>query len=396
MKINILGGGITGLFTAYYLLKDGHEVTVVDRCATPKTSINNAGQIAGSSGISTSIGLSRILSRYVGRMGPVYISPFEVLKNIGWFQLALRTNMRRSYEAIEKFSRLSLELYNQFLSQEAISVDLVRGSMSLYENPLKAKEAARRLRGRLVDQAQVSKMGLIGYSNGVMFDNDLYVHPSKLVAELQGLVLKLGGRIRYEGTAELRTTTKGTASLSVNGEELVGEVYVVTSGSWSSEVCKGIGYNPYVIPARGLVLTLDTGGNRVVEGGAFLEDDGIDVVQINRDTLRVASFFEIVGFSENISRSRKKWLLETVARHLVMSHELRLNSIQEGIGFRPCTPDQIPAIGRVPNHEDIYIATGNGRLGVTLAPATARMLASIISGENVSELCESFNPSRFS
>src|SRR5208337_4013586 len=182
MKINILGGGITGLFTAYYLLKDGHEVTVVDRCATPKTSINNAGQIAGSSGISTSIGLSRILSRYVGRMGPVYISPFEVLKNIGWFQLALRTNMRRLYEAIEKFSRLSLELYNQFLSQEAISVDLVRGSMSLYENPLKAKEAARRLRGRLVDQAQVSKMGLIGYSNGVMFDNDLYVHPSKLVA----------------------------------------------------------------------------------------------------------------------------------------------------------------------------------------------------------------------
>jgi len=100
------------------------------------------------------------------------------------------------------------------------------------------------------------------------------------------------------------------------------------------------------------------------------------------NTMRLRSglpgFFEIVGFRTGFSEARKKWLLDRFNKHVTKSDQVRI--VEEGVGFRPCTPDQRPVIGLVPGYGNAYIASGNCRLGVTLAPATASILRSMIVG----------------
>src|SRR5213594_332784 len=93
-------------------------------------------------------------------------------------------------------------------------------------------------------------------------------------------------------------------------------------------------------------------------------------------------------------RGKKKWLVDIVSRHVTDLSKLRL--VEEGIGFRPCTPDQFSVIGRVPYYENLYVASGNCRLGVTLAPASAYILRSIIRGEDcLDEIKPLLSPERF-
>src|SRR5213594_1371156 len=90
----------------------------------------------------------------------------------------------------------------------------------------------------------------------------------------------------------------------------------------------------------------------------------------------------------------KKRLVDIVSRHVTDLSKLRL--VEEGIGFRPCTPDQFSVIGRVPYYENLYVASGNCRLGVTLAPASAYILRSIIRGEDcLDEIKPLLSPERF-
>jgi glycine/D-amino acid oxidase-like deaminating enzyme len=102
----------------------------------------------------------------------------------------------------------------------------------------------------------------------------------------------------------------------------------------------------------------------------------------------------MVNFKNTYTESRKKWLYSNARKHLIRYNKLRY--VTEGVGFRPCTPDQLPVIGRIPNYENLYIATGLCRLGVTLAPGTANMIRSMINGTGiVAEKWASFDPARF-
>src|SRR5689334_17605433 len=92
MKIAILGGGVTGLFCAYYLTRDDHEVTIIEKSKTGSaTSIYNAGLLTPSLAPTPRIGRRRILSAYFGKEDPVYISPKQILRNLNWFRAALHT-----------------------------------------------------------------------------------------------------------------------------------------------------------------------------------------------------------------------------------------------------------------------------------------------------------------
>jgi glycine/D-amino acid oxidase-like deaminating enzyme len=101
-----------------------------------------------------------------------------------------------------------------------------------------------------------------------------------------------------------------------------------------------------------------------------------------------------VGFRDNIRESRKRWLLDVAREHLANYNSLIF--VEEGVGYRPCTPDHLPLMGRVPGYDNLYIASGHCRLGVTLAPVTGHIMSSLISGKRFSNVkLESFDPSRF-
>ena len=181
-----------------------------------------------------------------------------------------------------------------------------------------------------------------------------------------------------EGEVRLKSGGSRVSHAVVNGEEVQADAYVVAGGSWSRSICRPLHYDPMVIPARGLVLFYRTGARKVVDYPAHYEDEGVTIAQHDKDTVRLTSFFELGGFDPRFSRSRTDWLFETVTSHLSRPGRLKLS--ETGVGYRPCTPDQLPVVGRIPRCENGYILTGSCRKGMALAPALSQLLVGRILG----------------
>jgi len=380
------------MFSAYYLARNGFAVTLIDKNSEDgEASVHNGGLIVPSFATAPSIGVADVLSRYFGRQGAVYISPRELLRNISWL-LEARKTVRRAAKTLTEFGMLSLELYRDFFNEESVDVDLKHGVVGLYENADLAKEAARKLNGRFVDAREAQELGFIGLRGGVELEEEFSVDPAKLFSELRRKLLALRTKIMLGKEAQLNGALPKIDSVMVDGESLRADEYVLAAGVWTRGQCRSIGYDPPIIPARGLVMKFDTNGERLVGRPVLLEDYGIPVIQHNQNTLRITGFFELKGFDKTFSASRKTWLLRTVSKHLSGAAKLRF--LGEGVGYRPCTPDQLPIIGRVPGFENLVVASGHCRLGVTLAPATGHMVESLIQGKGMN-FTRDLAPGRF-
>jgi len=133
MDIVIVGGGVTGLFCAHYLMKDGHKVSVIEKSATGSvTSVYNAGLLTPSLASNPSMSLRKVLSPYLGREGAVYISPRQILTNTRWFRTALRKVLTGYEDKIMEMGQSSLKLYQKFFGEVGIHPDVVEGVAALF------------------------------------------------------------------------------------------------------------------------------------------------------------------------------------------------------------------------------------------------------------------------
>jgi D-amino-acid dehydrogenase len=317
-----------------------------------------------------------------------------VLKNLNWFNIAMRRGLSGSEKTLLKFGRTSLELYNDFFKEESVEVDLIKGVLGVYMSSEQARETARSLNGRYMDGQEVVEAGFKDFGGGVLFENELSINPAKLLPAVAKKVREMGTRMIEGEVTALRAQNRMVGSAVVNDEELQGDAFVITSGAWAGQLCRSLQLNPMVLPARGLAMIFDCGGTKVARYPALFEDYGIGLTQHNESTVRVTSFFDFVGFKDAFREKKKKWMMDVVERHL--TEHLKLKQVEEGVGYRPCTPDQLPVIGKVPGYANAYVATGNCRLGITLAPATGQMIKSMVDGEVPRNgMTSDFDPARF-
>jgi D-amino-acid dehydrogenase len=396
MNVVVVGGGLTGMFVSYYLLKDGHSVQVVDTNPNGKTSIYNSGILAPSFAVLPPIGMRSILLRYLGVRGPVYVSPGEALKNPDWFRIGLRKGMHGFEDVVFELSSRSVELYKEFFRSEVVEVDLVPDVIGLYKDSEYAAKRAKSVNCKLLDESEVTKLGIKGISSGILFDKDLSINPAKLFSELRRRLKEMGATFSFVKTSEVETADHKVSAVRTDTGKISGDSYVLASGAWSNMLCRNMNYDPHILPARGLVMLYKTQNLRILKATVFFEDYGITMCQHNENTLRLTSFFELVGFKEKFSDSRKQWIHDTVIQHIIEREKVSPAGTEEGTGFRPCAPDQLPVVGKIPGYDNAYIATGNCRLGVTLAPVTGQIIRSMVAGKDSSEaIMQQISPSRF-
>lgn len=383
MKFLVIGGGISGLFLSYYLMEAGNEVVLTDATRGPvRTSAFNAGQL------SSRPSFTDIFTR----SDAVRISASERHRNRAWFGLARRQSRDRYEEIAAALSMRSLGLYEKFFAREKAMVDLTGEVLELH-SVLRSEGRIRGSGARFLTPKELSELGYRGFEGGWLM-KEKSLHSGKLLNHLRSRISDMGAEVA-EGEAHLKKRGSRISCAVVDGEEVSADAYVVAGGSWSRAICKPLGYDPMVIPARGLVLFYRTGGKRVVDYPAHYEDEGATVTQHDDDTVRLTSFFELVGFNPRFSRSRTDWLFETAASHF--SKPSRLELSEAGVGYRPCTPDQLPVVGRIPRCENGYILTGSSRKGMALAPALSQMLmrCALGSGETDDPLLQALQPERF-
>jgi D-amino-acid dehydrogenase len=394
LKVAVIGGGVAGMFTSYYLVRQGHDVTIVDKNTdADRSSIYNAGFITPSFP-SSGIPLRRILSAAVVPRGPLYFSLSEVLKSPGWFAAGLRNGLSGFEGVLHTLGMKSLALYEEFFREERAEVDLVKGVLALFDQESNAKQTATAVGGKLVGPEELKGMGYVGFGGGALID-EYSVNPRKLFSELRRKLTELGVTFRLGGEGTIKVEGGIARGVQVGAETIASDAVVVAAGAGSRAVCRGAGFDPQILPARGLAQVYDTGGENVVEHPAFFEDLGISLGQHNQDTFRMTSYFELVGFNGRFSDSRKRYIVEAAKKHIPKFGKMKL--VEEGVGFRPCAPDQLPVIGPIPGVSGAWIVSGNCREGVILAPVTGHLVASMVSGSGDEGLpVEKLDPLRFS
>ena len=217
-------------------------------------------------------------------------------------------------------------------------------------------------------------------SGGLHFRQDAHLTPGKFVRSLAGHVERLGVKVLTQ--AEVKGFKKENGRISAThttcGDIAAGEV-VLTAGSWSAALGELAGVSLPIQPAKGYSVTLRRPSGWP-EMPFMLSESRVAVTPMG-DTLRIGGTLELAGMDHSINHRRVSAILNAVPRYLpsfdIGSHEI----LETWCGLRPCTPDGLPFLGRVPDVPNLIVAAGHAMIGVSLGPVTGKLVRQIVAGQ---------------
>jgi D-amino-acid dehydrogenase len=215
---------------------------------------------------------------------------------------------------------------------------------------------------------------------GVRYPLDAHLVPQRLFEVMTELVATRGGRI--ENGAEIggwkTAHDRVTAAVTSKGE-FPGEEFVLTAGSWTPILARGLGLRLPMQPGKGYSLTLDA-PRRLPRHSIILQEARVAVTPMGT-SLRVGGTMELAGYDLRINPPRIRGLVRSLHRYLPTYRPEDFDSIRPWCGLRPCTPDGLPYVGRTRRRPNLIVASGHAMMGVSMAPVTGTLVAQIVSGE---------------
>jgi D-amino-acid dehydrogenase len=400
----VVGGGVIGLSAAYYLVRAGHSVRVVERDPGYGRSCSegNAGMIVPSHFIPLAAPgvIVQGLRWMLNPKSPFSLKPSLDLDLARWIWLFYRNanagHVARSEGLLRDMSLESRRLHVALASEE--SFDLVqRGLIMLcqtqkgLDEEAEVAEAAERLGigAEVCDRARIAELepgGKIEAQGGVWFKQDCHLSPGDFLTALRNGIVKGGGEF-IEG--DVQSVRDGGVQLS-DGRELKAEEVVLAGGIATRSLAKNLGLKLLMQGGKGYSLTLRE-PKRALEICTLLKEGRVAVTPMGK-TLRVAGTMELCGEDTSISRPRLEGIIESFCRFYPQFEPGDFEGIEPWVGLRPCSPDGLPYIGR---HKGVIIATGHSMMGLSLAPVTGLLVAQLVSGEKTEVSLSALKPDRF-
>ncbi|MFL6572465.1 MAG: D-amino acid dehydrogenase [Burkholderiales bacterium] len=407
MKVLVLGAGVVGVASAWYLAEAGHEVSVVERqpSAAMETSFANGGQISAGHAepwARPSV-LPKIL-RWLGRED----APLLFRARPDWAQWlwglrflveCLPGRFEHNRRALAGLARYSRDCLRELREKAGLRYDhLSRGILHFatdghdFEVLARDAEAARALGiERQVKSAPeclalepALRESQVPVTGGVYTPGDESGDARRFTEELARLAARRGVRFRYDSTIESIEAGGGTVrGVTVVDEEeerqLQADAYVVALGSYSPLALKPLGLSIPVYPLKGYSITLPLGPEQAGAAPTVSLTDEAHKIVISRlgNRLRAAGTAELAGYDTAVSPVR----CAAIARRVVnLFPALRsITSYDSWAGLRPATPGNVPIVGRT-QFSNLFLNTGHGTLGWTLACGSGRALADLVSG----------------
>lgn len=407
-KVSIIGGGIIGLCSAYYLAKEGYEVVVFDKSdMNDGCSYGNAGMIVPSHIIPLAQPgmIAQGIKWMFDSQSPFYVKPrlnMDLMKwGLQFYKHANLKHVEKAMPALCNLSLLSKDLYQDFAKQSNSFFYEEKGLLMLYKTDKTAEEIhhegilAEKL-GLEVDflsKEEVSKLETGTATNvigGVHYKSDAHVYPQKFMQFIKEGLSKLNVKIHPLTTVNDFILQHNTVTeiITDKGNFTTDEV-VLATGSWSPHIAKKLNVNISILPGKGYSFTLKDQIHKP-SIPTILCEGKVAVTPMNTD-IRFGGTMEITHTNDTkINQNRLRGIVNSINEFYP---DLKIEMPKEEetwFGFRPCTPSGMPIIARDKKLKNLTVVTGHAMMGLSLAPATGKIVAEIISEKPTSVNTEMF------
>jgi D-amino-acid dehydrogenase len=421
MRVIVIGAGLAGLTTAYYLQRDGADVTVIERGPGPglATSFANGALLHASlSAPWNSPGIFWQILRWIGREdAPLLLRARALPELLGWGAQFLQHSAHRHFNVnVHKNLRLaiySLRLMRQLREQTPIRYAYQgRGLLSLFRSDharsVRMREvgvlAEHGLSLRTLDRdaliALEPTLAPIGHElvGGIHYSDDEGGDAHLFCLELARVLREGGATLRFNAAVEsLALDRSRIRCVRGAGEEFTADTYVLAAGSDSPLLARGAGLSLPVRPVKGYSITMPRERAADAAPHIGIEDAHLHAVvaPVGDDWVRVAGTAELTGYDLSVNPQRID-NLQRLLRRLFPRFAERLNpeDFKPWAGLRPMCADGVPLLGET-TIVNLHLNTGHGHLGWTLAAGSGRVVADRIAGRTPDVNAEDYAAARF-
>ncbi len=416
MNIVIVGAGVVGVTAAWHLRAEGHDVTVLDRADGPaaETSFANGGHVSATNAAAWAApGVARKVLGSLGRAdAPLRLALPPDWRLLPWAARFLREcRADRSAANTEAVQRLAAHSRAALAELDA-TLDLPRdrnraGIMNLLRSDAELDALARRIPlwrsvgidARVLDAASVLeaepalRTSQHRYAGGILVEHaesgDARAFTTALAAHAaaSGVTFRFGARVR-----RVRIEGGRARGVETDAGPVAADAVVIAAGAFSPGLLAGTRVRLPVYPGKGYSVTVPVGGSNAAPRVALTDEHEKVVYARLGDRLRAAGTLELAGLDARVAPARAGAILDAMRRTFPQGGDFA--RAQAWAGLRPMTPDGRPVVGEsaLPG---LWLCTGHGPLGWTLAAGSGRLLAELIAGRAPSIDPALVSPARF-
>lgn len=401
MKVVVLGAGVIGVTSAYYLARAGHEVTVIDRQPGPalETSFANAGEISpGYASPWAAPGIPvKAIKWMFQKHAPLIILPRPDYAKLNWLGRMLMNCTTEAYKVnkgrMVRLAEYSRDVLKDLRAETGISYDeRTQGTLQVFRTQKQVDGAAKDIEVLAADGVPFEVLDAAGcvaaepglaaskdkIAGGLRLPGDETGDCFKFTNSLQAMAEAMGVTFRWNVAIEGFETDRGriTAVKTAEGR-ILADSYVVAMGSYSPKLVAPLGLNLPVYPLKGYSITVPiVDAARAPVSTVMDETHKIAITRLG-DRIRVGGMAEVAGFDLSLNPKRRATLEHSVEDLFGGAGDQSRTTFWTGL--RPMTPDGTPVVGKTP-YGNLFLNTGHGTLGWTMAAGSGRVLADLMSG----------------
>ena len=400
-SVIIIGGGIIGLCSAYYLQKEGHKVTVIDKSDfTSGASYVNAGYITPSHIIPLAAPgmINKGIKWMFNTSSPFYVKPRLDIDFLKWSwafkKSSTVTKVDKAIPVIKDINLLSRELYEDLKSSGDFDFFYQHKGLLMYYQTEKAGEEEWKVGQRAIQEGlevenlskeqvyKIEKNVNLNIKGAVYYHSDAHMTPNEFMPQLKAYLKKNGVSILgNEEVLDITVVDQKITGIKTTNLQIKSDEFVIATGSWSQNLAKKLGINIPIQAGKGYRVNTKSETNITIP--AILIEAKVAVTPMNGFT-RFAGTMEIGGINDIINPVRVNAIAKAAESYYP---NLKVNEQEKEAaqcGLRPCSPDGLPYIGKSSKCKNVTFATGHAMMGWSLGPATGKLVSEIISDKKTS------------